>query len=153
MVATHYKIREDYWDTFELNESDIEYLYNYLLEQERPQTLQHLVKALVAQRIETEKKISPDEVRNLLQQSPGVALLDDLLPDSPQGDKNARSYPTTLDVNEYRDQVLVGRIRKDTSSENGIALWCVADNLRKGAALNIVQIAEELVKKGILSTR
>ena len=103
--------------------------------------------------IETEKKISPDDVRNLLQQSPGVVLLDDLLPDNLQGDKNARSYPTTLDVNEYRDQVLVGRIRKDTSSENGIALWCVADNLRKGAALNIVQIAEELVKKGILSTR
>jgi aspartate-semialdehyde dehydrogenase len=100
--------------------------------------------------IETEKKISPDEVRNLLQQSPGVALLDDLSPDSPQGDENARSYPTTLDVNEYRDQVLVGRIRKDTSSENGIALWCVADNLRKGAALNVVQIAEELVKKGVL---
>lgn len=100
--------------------------------------------------IETEKKISPDEVRDLLQQSPGVALLDDLSPDSPRGDKNARSYPTTLDVNEYRDQVLVGRIRKDTSSENGIALWCVADNLRKGAALNVVQIAEELVKKGIL---
>lgn len=100
--------------------------------------------------IETEKKISPDEVRNLLQQSPGVALLDDLSPDSPQGDKNARSYPTTLDVNEYRDQVLVGRIRKDTSSENGIALWSVADNLRKGAALNVVQTAEELVKKGIL---
>ena len=103
--------------------------------------------------IETEKKISPDEVRNLLRQSPGVVLLDDLLPNSPQGDKNSRSYPTTLDVNEYRDQVLVGRIRKDTSSENGIALWCVADNLRKGAALNVVQIAEELVKKGILSTR
>jgi aspartate-semialdehyde dehydrogenase len=100
--------------------------------------------------IETEKKISPDEVRNLLQQSPGVALLDDLSPDSPQGDKNSRSYPTTLDVNEYHDQVLVGRVRKDTSSENGIALWCVADNLRKGAALNVVQIAEELVKKGIL---
>lgn len=103
--------------------------------------------------IETEKKISPDEVRNLLRQSPGVAVLDELSPNSPQGDKNARSYPTTLDVNEYRDQVLVGRIRKDTSSENGIALWCVADNLRKGAALNVVQIAEELVKKGILRVR
>jgi aspartate-semialdehyde dehydrogenase len=99
--------------------------------------------------IETEKKISPDEVRSLLKQSPGVALLDDLSPKHP-GDKNARSYPTTLDVNEYRDQVLVGRIRKDTSSENGIALWCVADNLRKGAALNVVQIAEELVKTGVL---
>jgi aspartate-semialdehyde dehydrogenase len=100
--------------------------------------------------IETERQICPDEVRNLLQQSPGITLLDDLSPDSHREDKNARSYPTTLDVNKYRDQVLVGRIRKDTSNENGIALWCVADNLRKGAALNVVQIAEELVKRGIL---
>ena len=98
--------------------------------------------------IETERWISPDEVRNLLQQSPGIALLDDVSPNSQ--DKNTRSYPTTLDVNKYRDHVLVGRIRKDTSNENGIALWCVADNLRKGAALNVVQIAEELVKRGIL---
>ena len=100
--------------------------------------------------IETERRISPDEVRNLLRQSPGVKLLDDASGDSQQEDKNARSYPTTLDINRYRDQVLVGRIRKDTSNENGIAMWCVADNLRKGAALNVVQIAEELVKEGIL---
>jgi aspartate-semialdehyde dehydrogenase len=100
--------------------------------------------------IETERRITPDEVRNVLRQSPGVTLLDDISPDSHQEDKNARSYPTVLDVNKYRDQVLVGRIRKDTSSENGIALWCVADNLRKGAALNVVQIAEELVRRGML---
>jgi len=100
--------------------------------------------------IETEIPMSPDEVRSLLQQSPGIVLLDDIVPDNPRGDKNERSYPTTLDVNKYRDEVLVGRIRKDMSGENGIALWCVADNLRKGAALNVVQIAEELLKKGIL---
>jgi aspartate-semialdehyde dehydrogenase len=98
--------------------------------------------------IETEKPISPEEVRNLLREAPGVVLLDDISPSTQ--DKKARSYPTILDVNKYRDQVLIGRIRKDTSSENGIAMWVVADNLRKGAALNVVQIAEELVKRGFL---
>ena len=100
--------------------------------------------------IETERQISPDEVRNLLLQSPGIALLDDTTPNNPREDDNERSYPTALDVNKYRNEVLVGRIRKDISNENGVALWCVADNLRKGAALNVVQIAEELVKRGIL---
>lgn len=60
--------------------------------------------------IETERRISPDEVRNLLQQSPGITLLDDVSGNSQQEDKNARSYPTTLDVNRYRDQVLVGSV-------------------------------------------
>lgn len=102
--------------------------------------------------IETEREITPDEVKNVLKQSPGIMLLDDVLSDSHQESKNTRSYPTTLDVNKYRDQVLVGRIRKDTSCEHGITLWCVADNLRKGAALNVVQIAEELVRCGMLKT-
>jgi aspartate-semialdehyde dehydrogenase len=99
--------------------------------------------------IETEKKISPDEIRSLLKRSPSVVLMDDLSPEY-SGDNNARSYPTIIDINEYRDQVLVGTIRKDTSNNNGITLWCVADNLRKGAALNVVQIAEELIKRGVL---
>lgn len=86
-----------------------------------------------------------------MQNSPGIVLYDHLKSDNPDGDTNEHSYPTSLDVNKYR-KVLVGRIRKDTSKKNGIALWCVADNLRKGAALNVVQIAEELVKKGILKT-
>ena len=102
--------------------------------------------------IETEKQISPDEVRSILRQSPGIVLLDEIASDNPRKDKNERSYPTTLDVNKYRDHVLLGRIRRDTSNENGIALWCVADNLRKGAALNVVQIGEELVKRGFLRT-
>jgi aspartate-semialdehyde dehydrogenase len=97
--------------------------------------------------IETESKISPDEVRNILRQSPSVKVLDDISPDK---ENKEPPYPTNLDVHKYRDQVLVGRIREDTSCKNGIALWCVADNLRKGAALNVVQIAEELVKKGML---
>jgi aspartate-semialdehyde dehydrogenase len=97
--------------------------------------------------IETGSKISPDEIRDILRKSPGVKVLDDVSPDK---ESEELQYPTNLDVNTYRDQVLVGRIRKDTSCENGITLWCVADNLRKGAALNVVQIAEELVRKGIL---
>jgi len=88
--------------------------------------------------IETESEISTDEIKNILKDSPGIVLFDN------------NSYPTSLDVHTYPDEVLVGRIRQDTSNKNGIALWCVADNLRKGAALNVVQIAEELVKKGIL---
>lgn len=100
--------------------------------------------------LETERQISPDEVRSILRQSPGTVLLDEIEPDNPRNDSNERLYPTTLDVNKYRDQVLVGRVRKDTSNENGIVLWCIADNLRKGAALNVVQIAEELVERGIL---
>ena len=88
--------------------------------------------------IETENEISTEEIKNILQDSPGIVLFDN------------NSYPTSLDVHTYPNEVLVGRIRKDTSDKNGIALWCVADNLRKGAALNVVQIGEELVKKGIL---
>jgi aspartate-semialdehyde dehydrogenase len=99
--------------------------------------------------IETERKISPVEVKDILRQSPGVKVLDDV---SPNRENIEPPYPTNLDVNRYRDQVLVGRIREDTSCENGIALWCVADNLRKGAALNVVQIAEELIKRDILYT-
>ena len=58
-------------------------------------------------------------------------------------------YPMAFDA-EKTDDVLVGRIRKDFSIENGLNLWVVADNLRKGAALNAVQIAEELVKQELL---
>jgi aspartate-semialdehyde dehydrogenase len=102
--------------------------------------------------IETEQPISPDEVRNLLSRASGITLLDEAGGDI-AGQSNTRSYPSALDVNIYPDQVMVGRIRKDISCDNGIALWCVADNLRKGAALNVVQIAEDLVARGLLSVR
>lgn len=96
--------------------------------------------------IETENKISPDEVREILRQSPGVVVIDDVS----SGTIGEQSFPTNLDVHRYRDEVMVGRIRQDISCENGIAMWVVADNLRKGAALNVVQIAEKLVEKGML---
>lgn len=86
--------------------------------------------------IETEKKISPNEVRAILSAAPGVVVYD-----SPE--KNA--YPMPVDVADS-DETYVGRIREDESIENGINLWVVADNLRKGAALNAVQIAEKLVE-------
>jgi len=85
--------------------------------------------------IETEKKLSAAEARALLAAFPGVVVDDDL---------GAKRYPMPRDATG-RDEVFVGRIREDISCSNGIALWCVSDNLRKGAATNAVQIAELLV--------
>jgi aspartate-semialdehyde dehydrogenase len=84
--------------------------------------------------IETERKLSVDEARELLANAPGVVVDDDLA---------AHRYPTPLNC-RGRDEVFVGRIREDDSCPAGIALWCVSDNLRKGAATNAVQIAERL---------
>ena len=90
--------------------------------------------------IETGEVISPEDVRTLLGSAPGLVVEDD---------PAARIYPTPLAV-AGRDDVYVGRIRKDLSSKNGIALWIVSDNLRKGAALNAVQIAEKAIEMGVL---
>jgi aspartate-semialdehyde dehydrogenase len=87
--------------------------------------------------IETERKISPDEVRALLAQAPGVKVVDD---------PANRLYPMPLEA-AGQDLTLVGRIREDTSIANGIDLWIAADNIRKGAATNAVQIAEILAEK------
>ena len=78
-----------------------------------------------------------DEVLELLNNTPGVVVIDEL-------DNNG--YPMPLDA-EGKDDVFVGRIRKDESQEEGLNLWIVADNLRKGAATNTVQIAEYLIQK------
>ncbi len=85
--------------------------------------------------VETEKPISVDEARRLFAATPGITVLDDLA---------AGTYPMPLNCSGD-DGVFVGRIRKDLSCENGLAFWCVSDNLRKGAATNAVQIAELLV--------
>ena len=84
--------------------------------------------------VETEDKLSAEEARQLLSESPGVAVIDD---------PANRKYPLAVDVAGC-DEVFVGRIREDRSIENGLNLWVVADNLRKGAALNAIQIAEML---------
>jgi len=86
--------------------------------------------------IETEKKITAQEVRELLSKAPGVVVIDN-------PEKN--EYPLPIYASG-KDEVFVGRIREDESIENGINMWVVSDNLRKGAALNAVQIAEELLK-------
>ncbi len=85
--------------------------------------------------VETERKLTADEARRLFEAAPGIQVIDDL----PAG-----AYPLPLECSD-RDEVFIGRIREDLSSDRGIAFWCVSDNLRKGAATNAVQIAELLV--------
>lgn len=90
--------------------------------------------------IEFEKEFDLDEARRLMAEMPGVIVQDD--------PKN-NIYPMPLYA-WGKNEVFVGRIRRDTSVKNGLNLWCVADNLRKGAATNAVQIAEKLIEKGLL---
>ena len=90
--------------------------------------------------IETKQKISAARVRELLLTAPGVTVLDEHIDGG---------YPTAVTESSGHDDVFVGRIREDISHPNGIDLWVVGDNVRKGAALNSVQIAEVLVKNYI----
>ncbi|MDY0049506.1 MAG: aspartate-semialdehyde dehydrogenase [Halothiobacillaceae bacterium] len=87
--------------------------------------------------IETREKISVERVRELLAAAPGVVLLDE---------RKSGGYPTAVTEAANHDPVFVGRIREDISHPRGINLWVVADNVRKGAALNSVQIAEILIR-------
>jgi aspartate-semialdehyde dehydrogenase len=87
--------------------------------------------------LETRRKISVEQVRELLSRAPGVVLMDERRPGG---------YPTAVTEAAGNDPVYVGRIRDDLSHERGLNLWIVGDNVRKGAALNSVQIAEILVK-------
>jgi aspartate-semialdehyde dehydrogenase len=87
--------------------------------------------------IETKKKITADEARALLEKAPGVVVVDE---------RKAGGYPTAVTHAAGKDPVFVGRIREDISHPRGLDLWIVADNIRKGAALNAVQIAEMLAR-------
>jgi aspartate-semialdehyde dehydrogenase len=87
--------------------------------------------------IETGSPISAEKVRELLGNAPGVTVIDEQV---------AGGYPTAVSDASGNDPVFVGRIRKDISHPNGISLWVVSDNVRKGAALNSIQIAEVLIK-------
>jgi aspartate-semialdehyde dehydrogenase len=87
--------------------------------------------------IEFSRSMSPDEARRILAQAPGVRILDDPL---------VSLYPQPWSATGT-DEVFVGRIRQDASQSNGLVMWVVADNLRKGAALNAIQIAEEMIKR------
>ena len=88
--------------------------------------------------VETRKKISAHEARELLRKAPGIAIIDE---------RENGGYPTAVADAAGNDAVYVGRIREDISHPRGLDLWVVADNVRKGAALNSVQIAELLLKE------
>jgi len=90
--------------------------------------------------IETEKKITREKAMELLDRAPGIKLVDDV-------DKEI--YPTPLMSND-EDLTMVGRIREDMTIENGLNLWIVSNNVRKGAALNAVQVAETLLDRNIV---
>lgn len=93
--------------------------------------------------IEFDRSMSPEEATDILSKFPGVKIIDD-----PQSNE----YPLAINAAD-KDEVFVGRIRKDSSHPNGLAMWVVSDNLRKGAALNAIQIAEEVLKRDLLSSR
>ncbi len=88
--------------------------------------------------IETRKKITVDEARALLEKAPGVVVIDE---------HRDGGYPTAVTEAAHKDGVFVGRIREDISHPRGLNLWVVSDNIRKGAALNSVQIAEVLIRE------
>ncbi|HDQ41510.1 MAG TPA: aspartate-semialdehyde dehydrogenase [Desulfonatronum sp.] len=90
--------------------------------------------------VETERKISPAEARVIFSQAPGIKVLDN---------PREKIYPMPIHA-AGEDLTFVGRIREDETIANGLNLWIVADNLRKGAALNAVQIAEVLVQRGLI---
>lgn len=91
--------------------------------------------------VEFEKPVTVAEARAALREAPGVSVVDA---------REDGGYITPLEC-QGEDDTYVSRIRKDPTVENGLAFWVVSDNLRKGAALNAVQIAEELVAKGMLA--
>jgi len=93
--------------------------------------------------VEFSQPMPPEEARDILAQAPGVRVLDD---------PAISLYPQPWSA-AGTDEVFVGRIRRDASHPNGLVMWVVADNLRKGAALNAVQIAEEMVKRDWLHSR
>lgn len=93
--------------------------------------------------VETEKKISANEARAILSQAPNIKVLDN---------PKEHIYPLAIHAAGL-DETFVGRIREDETIDNGLNLWVVSDNIRKGAALNTIQIAEELLERNLLPAR
>jgi aspartate-semialdehyde dehydrogenase len=93
--------------------------------------------------IECEKPITADAARDVLRNAPGVIVID----------KHENGGYVTPHEAAGEDATFISRIREDITVENGLAFWCVSDNLRKGAALNAVQIAEELVKRKLIAPK
>ena len=94
----------------------------------------------LAVHVEFTHPITPEEVQSILREAPGITV---------QDEPSVNLYPTPRKA-AGKDDVFVGRIRQDASHPNGIALWVVGDNLRKGAALNAIQIAEELIARTLI---
>ena len=90
--------------------------------------------------IEFEEEFDLNEVKKLLAEAPGVVLVDD---------PSKQQYPMPKDAHE-RDEVFVGRLRRDETQPKTLNMWIVSDNLRKGAATNAVQIGEYLISKGLV---
>jgi aspartate-semialdehyde dehydrogenase len=93
--------------------------------------------------VETKRPLDPDRARELLAAAPGVTVVDD---------PGASRFPMAIDA-AGKDDVFVGRIRRDPGNENALDLWVVSDNLRKGAATNAVQVAELLIERDLLGPR
>jgi aspartate-semialdehyde dehydrogenase len=90
--------------------------------------------------VEFERDYDLGDIRSLLQSAPGIVLVDD---------PSTQQYPMPMDAHE-RDEVFVGRLRRDETQPKTLNMWVVSDNLRKGAATNAVQIAEYLLAKNLL---
>ena len=93
--------------------------------------------------VEFERPITPDEARNILRDAPGCLVIDKHEPGG---------YITPHEA-AGEDATYISRIREDATVENGLAFWCVSDNLRKGAALNAIQIAEELIRRKLIEPK
>ena len=93
--------------------------------------------------VEFKNSVEVEHARDVLSKASGISVVDN---------PKTRSYPLPTEV-EGKDDIYVGRIRKDKSHTRGLAMWLVSDNLRKGASLNALQIAEELLKKGMILNR
>jgi aspartate-semialdehyde dehydrogenase len=94
----------------------------------------------LAVNVETREPLSPEQAREILAAAPGIKVLDD--PDN-------GVYPMAIEASGH-DEVFVGRLRRDPGNERALDLWIVADNLRKGAATNAVQLAELLSRAGMV---
>jgi Aspartate-semialdehyde dehydrogenase len=90
--------------------------------------------------LKLKKTFEVEDIKTLMAASPGIELEDD---------PGNNVYPLAINA-AGKNAVFVGRIRRDFSTDNALNMWCVSDNLRKGAALNTVQIAEELVKRNLV---
>lgn len=97
--------------------------------------------------VETEEKITREQALEAFRNAKGITLVDDPTPS--EGDPNLRNFATPIEAT-HKETVFVSRVREDPFESTGLAFWCVADNLWKGAALNAVQIAETMIQKNLI---